>query len=385
MIPLSVPNLSKKEKIYLKECIDTQYVSSVGRFVSLFENKIAKFTKCKYAIACNSGTSAIQLALRVAGIKKDDEVIVPSMTFIATANAVRYLGARPIFADCDGFLNIDFDKTIKFLKKNTFFKKGFTYNRKTKNKISAIIPVHVNGNAVNLEKSLNFLKKRKIKIIEDAAEALGTFYSKGKLKGKHAGTIGNLGCLSFNGNKIITSGGGGMIITNNKKYAKYAKYLSTQATDDNLTYTHNDIGYNFRLTNIQAAVGLAQLEKINLFLRKKKQILQFYKKHLEDVEGIEILKTPHYANNNNWLISLLINSKKYKKTKNQLLNLLKKKGIQSRPMWKPVHKQKPYKKFQKLKINKADELHKNILNIPCSTNLSKKDQISVIKEIKNNQ
>ena len=272
MIPLSVPNLKGNEKKYLKECIDTEFVSSVGKFVDLFEKKISRYTNSKYAVACTSGTAALHLSLRIIGVKSQDEVIVPTMTFIATANAIKYLNASPIFMDCDEYYNIDVKKLLNFLKFNTFFKNGYTYNKKTKKIIKAIIPVHVSGNAVNLKPILNICKKKNILIIEDAAEALGTFYIDNKKKGKHAGTIGDIGCLSFNGNKIITSGGGGMIITNNKELAKKARYLSTQATNDSINYVHNEIGYNYRLTNIQAAVGLAQLEKINLFIKKKKYI-----------------------------------------------------------------------------------------------------------------
>ena len=274
MIPLSVPNLKGNELRYLKECVKTEYVSSVGKYVSLFEKKICKFTNSKYAVACASGTAALQLALRVVGVKENDEVIIPTMSFIATANAAIYLKAKPIFMDCDHYYNLDVKKLILFLKNNTFFKNGFTFNKKTKRKITAIMPVHVSGNAADLFSLVRLCKKKKIKIVEDAAEAVGTFYNRNNFKQKHAGTIGDVGCLSFNGNKIITSGGGGMILTNDMKLARKAKYLSTQATDDSVRYIHNDIGYNYRLTNIQAAVGLAQLEKINLFLKKKKENLR---------------------------------------------------------------------------------------------------------------
>ena len=225
MIPLSVPNLKGNEFVYLKECVKTEYVSSVGKYVSLFEKKICKFTNSKYAVACASGTAALQLALRVVGVKENDEVIIPTMSFIATANAAIYLKAKPIFMDCDDYYNLDIKKLISFLKNRTYFKNGFTFNKKTNRKITAIMPVHVSGNAVDLFSLIRLCKKKKIKIVEDAAEAVGTFYNKNNFKKKHAGTIGDVGCLSFNGNKIITSGGGGMILTNDKKLARKAKYL----------------------------------------------------------------------------------------------------------------------------------------------------------------
>ncbi len=382
MIPLSVPNLKGNEKKYLKECIDTEFVSSVGKFVNLFEKKISKYTNSKYAVACTSGTAALHLSLRIIGIKSQDEVIVPTMTFIATANAIKYLNASPIFMDCDEYYNIDVKKLLDFLKFNTFFKNGHTYNKKTKKIIKAIIPVHVSGNAVNLKPILNICKKKNILIIEDAAEALGTFYINNKKKGKHAGTIGDIGCLSFNGNKIITSGGGGMIITNNKELAQKARYLSTQATNDSINYIHNEIGYNYRLTNIQAAVGLAQLEKINLFIKKKKYIYNFYKKHFKNITDFALAKRPNYANNNGWMVSLVlkkINNIKKNSTIKKLFN----KKIQTRSMWLPIHMQKQFKGYQKYKIDKANKLFYSSINIPCSTNITNGELTKVVKVLKN--
>tara|TARA_A100001015_G_scaffold110785_1_gene122995 strand:+ start:2214 stop:3365 length:1152 start_codon:yes stop_codon:yes gene_type:complete len=382
MIPLSVPNLKGKEKKYLKECIDTEFVSSVGKFVNLFEKKISKYTNSKYAVACTSGTAALHLSLRIIGIKSQDEVIVPTMTFIATANVIKYLNASPIFMDCDEYYNIDVKKLLDFLKFNTFFKNGYTYNKKTKKIIKAIIPVHVSGNAVNLKPILNICKKKNILIIEDAAEALGTFYIENKKKRKHVGTIGDVGCLSFNGNKIITSGGGGMIITNNKELAEKARYLSTQATNDSINYIHDEIGYNYRLTNIQAAVGLAQLEKINLFIKKKKYIYNFYKKHFKNTKDFALAKRPNYANNNGWMVSLIlkkINNIKKNSTIKKLLN----KKIQTRSMWLPIHMQKQFKGYQKYKINKANNLFYSSINIPCSTNITNVELTKVVKVLKN--
>ena len=374
MIPLSVPNLKGKEKKYLKECIDTEFVSSVGKFVNLFEKKISKYTNSKYAVACTSGTAALHLSLRIIGIKSQDEVIVPTMTFIATANVIKYLNASPIFMDCDEYYNIDVKKLLDFLKFNTFFKNGYTYNKKTKKIIKAIIPVHVSGNADTCTGI--------IAIIEDAAEALGTFYIENKKKRKHVGTIGDVGCLSFNGNKIITSGGGGMIITNNKELAEKARYLSTQATNDSINYIHDEIGYNYRLTNIQAAVGLAQLEKINLFIKKKKYIYNFYKKHFKNTKDFALAKRPNYANNNGWMVSLIlkkINNIKKNSTIKKLLN----KKIQTRSMWLPIHMQKQFKGYQKYKINKANNLFYSSINIPCSTNITNVELTKVVKVLKN--
>ena len=258
-IPLSVPSIKGNEWEYVKECLDTEWVSSAGKYVDLFEQKIAEYTGSKYAIACMNGTAAIQVSLRLAGVEPGDEVIVPTLTFIAPVNAIAYNGASPIFMDADKYYNIDAEKTIEFIKNETVFKNGFTYNKKTNNKITAIIPVHVWGNACWLDELIELCNKQNIAIVEDACESLGTFYNAGKYKGKHTGTFGKLGCLSFNGNKIITAGGGGMILTDDESLSEKAKYLSTQAKDDPVRYVHDEIGYNFRLTNIQAALGVAQL------------------------------------------------------------------------------------------------------------------------------
>jgi perosamine synthetase len=369
MIPLSVPNLRGNEKKYLKKCISTEFVSSVGEYVNIFEKNISKFTNSKYAVACSSGTSALHLALRAINIEKNDEVIVPTMSFIATVNPVRYLNASPIFMDCDDFYNLDVNKFKEFIEKNTFFKNGFTINKKTKKKIKAVIPVHVSGNAVDLASILNFCKKKNIKIVEDAAEALGTFYIKGKLKNKHAGTIGDIGCLSFNGNKIITSGGGGMIITNDKKLADKCKYLSTQATDDTIIYKHDDIGYNYRLSNIQAALGVAQLEKIRSFIKKKKDIYNFYKKKIDKIPGLKLAQRPKYADNNNWMMTIIL-KKEFRYKKDILIKKLFKKNIQTRSMWLPIHLQKKYIEYEIYKISKSIQLFNSSINIPCSTNIS---------------
>ncbi|MCK4826699.1 aminotransferase class I/II-fold pyridoxal phosphate-dependent enzyme, partial [bacterium] len=256
LIPLSVPSIQGNEWKYIKECLDSEWVSSAGKYVDKFEEEICRYTGAKYAVACVNGTAALHVSLKLVGVQPADEVIVPTLTFIAPVNVVRYLNAEPIFMDADDYYNIDAQKTIQFIKNESEFRNGFTYNKKTGKRISAIIPVHVFGNAVNLEELIPICKKRNIKIIEDATESLGTAYTKGKFAGKHTGTIGDIGCFSFNGNKIITTGGGGMIVTNNPGYAQKARYLTTQAKDDKIHYIHNDIGYNYRLTNIQAALGV---------------------------------------------------------------------------------------------------------------------------------
>ncbi len=381
-ISLSSPNLLGNEKKYLNKCIDTTMVSSVGNYVNIFEEKLKKFTNAKNAICCNSGTSSIHLGLRLLEVTSEDEVLVPTMSFIATANAVKYLNANPIFLDCDNFYNLDIEKTLKFIKNETYFKNGFTFNKKTKKKIKVLIIVHVFGNAADIEPILKICKKKNIKILEDAAGALGTRYKKGNLKGKHVGTIGEIGCISFNGNKIITSGGGGVLLTNNSKLAYRARYLSSTAINDKLNYKHDDIGYNYRLSNVHSAIGIAQLEKINFFLKKKNFFHNFYKDNLKNDIFFSYDLKPSYALNNNWMLSIRL-KKLSKKTKQKLLVYLNKNKIEVRSIWTPLHMQKRYKKYQRYKLSNAKKIFNSTINLPSSTNLTKSDLKEVIKKIKN--
>ena len=382
MIPLSVPNICGNEWNYVKECLDSEWVSSAGKFVNKFEDLVAEYVGCKFAIACTNGTSALQLSLRLLGVKSGTEVIVPSLTFIAPVNAIKYNNAFPIFMDVDEFYNIDTTKTIEFIKKETYFKKGHTYNKKTNKRIAAIIPIHMWGNAANIEDLLLISKERNIPILEDSSESLGTFYKKEKHSGKHTGTIGNIGCLSFNGNKIITTGGGGMILTDSQKLAEQANYLSKQAKDDPVRYIHNDIGYNFRLTNIQAAIGVAQMELLPKFLEIKSKIFKIYKKEINQINGLKIADAPFYSKNNHWMILLQINQTKYGKNRESLMKFLSKKGIQTRPAWSPIHLQKPYKKCQSFLVEKTIKLVENSLCLPSSTNISDDNIYEVINHLR---
>ena len=380
-IPLSVPSLNGNELKYVKECIDTEWVSSAGKYVDQFEQKIAEYTGAKYAVGCVNGTSALQVSLRLAGVKSGHEVIVPTLTFVASINAVIYNNASPVFMDADQYYNIDAEKTIEFIKKETIFKNGYSFNKTTDKKISAIIPVHVWGNACWLDELIDLCEERNISVVEDACESLGTIYSLGKFNGKHTGTIGKLGCLSFNGNKIITTGGGGMILTNNQDFAEKAKYLTTQAKDDPIRYVHNEIGYNFRLTNIQAALGVAQLEQLPAILKRKKEIYDFYQSTIENIEGLSLSNPPDYADNNHWLNLLQIDKKVYNEDREVLMKRLEENGIQTRPVWKLNHEQKPYKDCQYYKIERAFSLVEKSLCLPSSTNLNFSSIKIIIKNL----
>ena len=377
-IPLSEPSLKGNEWQYVKECLDTEWVSSAGKYVGLFEKKIAEHTNAKYAVACVNGTSALQVSLRLAGVEPGDEVIVPTLTFIAPVNAVAYNGASPVFMDTDDYYNMDAEKVIEFINGETVFKNESTYNKTTNKKISAIIPVHVWGNAVWMAKLVSLCEERNIAIVEDAAESMGTRYINGEYSGKHTGTIGLLGCLSFNGNKIITTGGGGMILTDDADLAEKAKYLTKQAKDDRLRYIHHEIGYNFRLTNIQAALGVAQLEQLPRFLERKGEISHQYQNALKGVDGLSIADVPNYADNNHWMNVLQIDNAVYGEDRDSIMQRLEKNRIQTRPVWALNHLQKPYKDCQSYKIEQAEELVNNSLCLPSSTNLSDEDLNKII-------
>ncbi|WP_246153053.1 LegC family aminotransferase [Oryzomonas rubra] len=370
MIPLSVPSLKGNEWNYVKECLDTGWVSTAGKYVERFEEEFSSFVGSPHAVACVNGTAALQVALRVVGVLPGDEVIVPTLTFIAPVNAVNYLGAAPVFMDCDDFYNIDVEKTIDFLRDETEIQRGVTFNKRTGRRIGAIIPVHIFGNAVRMHELAAACRDRNISIIEDATESLGTRYLDPVLAGKHTGTIGDVGCFSFNGNKIITTGGGGMIVTSIPEYAERARYLTTQAKDDEVRYVHNEVGYNFRLTNVQAAIGVAQLELLPGFLESKRENFLRYRDTIDHIDGLTLADAPPYARNNHWMYALQIDRTRYGKDREEVMAYLKGEGVQTRPVWHLNHLQVPYRDCQQYHIEKACRMLEITLNIPCSTGIT---------------
>lgn len=374
-IILHEPYFFGNEIKHVKKCIETKWVSTGGEYVSKFEREIEKFTNAKFAIALNSGTSALDLSLKLLNVELGDEVIVPSITFIAPINCVLYQNAKPIFMDCDEDFNIDIKKTIKFIENKTIFKNGYTINKKTKRKIKAIIVVHVFGNLADTIRIKKLCKQRNIKILEDASESLGSFYE----NNVHSGLIGDLGCLSFNANKIITTGAGGMIITNNYKYALRAKYLSTQAKNDPFYFVHNDIGYNTRLNNLSAAVGLGQIKNINKILRKKKKIHTEYKKKFLRLKNFKLILNRSQTKVNYWL-NIILFSKKINRKK--LINELKDNQIETRPIWFANHLQLKMKKFQKFEINKSTRLINKAICLPSGYNIDEKKIQKIIRVLK---
>ena len=375
-ILLHEPYFFGKEKNFLKKCIDTKWVSTGGSYVSLFEREMSKFTKAKYAIALNSGTAALDLSLNLLDVKKNDEVIVPSITFISPINCVLYHNASPIFMDCDDTFNMDIKKTLEFITLETSFNGKYSINKKTKKIIKALIIVHVFGNVVDFTKLRIICKKRNIKILEDASESLGSFSNK-KI---HTGLIGDIGCLSFNANKIITTGAGGMILTNNKNFATKAKYLSTQAKDDSFYFIHNDIGYNSRLNNLNAAVGCAQIKYINNILLKKRNIHNVYKKNILKLKNFKLISSKNFINENHWLNVILFSDKI---NRENLIQLFNKNKIETRPVWWPNHLQSKMKKFQRYKINKIDKIINKALCLPSGYNLDEKKLQKIVTILKN--
>lgn len=353
LVPLSEPILGERELQYVTECVRTNTISSMGRFINLFEREFANILGVNHAIATCNGTAAIQVALAALGIKPGDEVIVPTLTFVATVNPVLYLGAVPVFVDSEPETwNMDPDKI----------------EEKITHKTRAIIPVHLYGHPARMDKIVEIARKHDLKIIEDATEALGS-----KCFGRHVGTFGDIGCFSFNGNKLITTGGGGMIVTNNDEYAKRARYLINQARDDSTEYIHNEIGYNFRLSNLHAAIGLAQLERIAEYIRIKRQNAECYQNQLAKVPGIYMYKEKDWSFDCYWMSSALVEQTEFGLSKNELLRILNQKGFQARPFFKPVHTLPPYRMYNSNHIRQADYLYERGVNLPCSLGLTAED------------
>ena len=380
-IPLSVPNLKGNELKYVTDAVEEEWVSTGGAYIDRFEKEISEYLKIKVAVACQSGTAALHLSLIQSGVDFGDEVIVPTLTFIAAVNPVKYCGAYPIFMDCDDSLTLDVIKLEEFCENDCDYINGILINKKSNRKIKAIIVVHVFGNLANMDRIMKIAEKYNLKVIEDATEALGSYYTDGVYKGKFAGTIGDFGAYSFNGNKIITTGGGGMIIAKNQDDLEKIKYLSTQAKDDTLYYIHDEIGYNYRMTNLQGALGVAQLEKLEDFVEIKQNNYNLYKKLFNEVNGVKILDFNGNIRPNYWFYSLVLENDNI--DRDEIIKKLAENKIQTRPIWGLLHEQKPYLEAQSYKIEKAYYYHDKVINIPCSSNLKNDDVIKVVENIKN--
>ena len=376
-IPLCVPQMSGNEWLYVKECIDTNWVSSAGPFVSRFEQSLASYVGADHAIATVNGTAALHIALMVAGVQPDEEVLLPALTFIAPANAVRYAGAWPVFIDVEpNYWQLDPEKVLDFLAQQCQWSNGKLTNKTTGRTVRAILPVHILGHPCDIDGIYEIARKFDLVVVEDATESLGAKY-----KNRRVGSGGHIACFSFNGNKIITTGGGGMVVTNRVDWAERARYLTTQAKDDYIEYVHNEIGYNYRLTNIQAALGCAQMEQLEDFVSAKRRIARQYTDALSNVAGISCPQEAPWASSSYWLYTVLVDAQVYGIDSRGLLKHLGHENIQARPLWQPLHRSNAHAGSQSYRIEVADKIHSKALSLPSSTGLSERDVELVVAAV----
>ena len=365
LTPLHEPNFSGNEWKYLKECLDTGWVSSVGKYVDRFEHDLAVYTGVKYAVATVNGTAALHVCLELIGVKTNDEVLIPALTFVATANAVCYCKAIPHFVDSsEETLGLCPNKLNDYLVEVADIKSGQCINRRSKRRIKAVVAMHTFGHPVDLEPLAEVCEKYHLDLIEDAAESLGSFY-----KGCHTGNWGKVSALSFNGNKIITTGGGGAILTNDENLARKAKHITTTAkVPHQWEYVHDQIGYNYRLPNINAALGCAQLERLPVYLKHKRELAHRYQKSFEEVGGVHFYSESKNANSNYWLNVLLLNEK-FVSERDSILKISNDYGIMTRPAWRLLSKLTMFQDCPRMDLNVAESLERRLINIPSSFGL----------------
>jgi aminotransferase in exopolysaccharide biosynthesis len=364
-VALHEPSFEGNEWLYLKECLDSTFVSSVGKFVDQFEDELATYTGAKYAISVVNGTAALQIALKLAGVQADDEVLVPALTFVATVNAVTYCNAIPHFVDSEeGTLGIYTSKLRDYLQRNTSQQSGKCVNNLSGRVIRALVPMHTFGHPSDIDGLLSIASDFSIALVEDAAESLGSFYH-----GQHTGTFGLFGTLSFNGNKTITTGGGGAILTNNAALARHAKHLTTTAKIPHAwEFRHDEIGYNYRMPNINAALGCAQLEKLSDKLASKRELFKRYQSAFAHVEGVSLFSEPENCQSNYWLQTLVLDGS-MSENRDLILESTNNTGIMTRPAWEPMNDLEPFKGFPSMDLSTAKSLSERIINIPSSPGL----------------
>jgi perosamine synthetase len=373
MIPLSVPNLAGNEWKYVKDCLDTNWVSSVGSYVNQFEEMSATFCHVKKAIATSNGTAALHISLLLAGVERNDLVVLPNITFVAPANVIKYMAADAVLMDVDrDTWQLDVQLLKRFLQEDCEKREGKCYHKATGRRVSAIVPVHVLGNMVDMDTLLPLAAEYGIAVVEDATEALGSTYN-----GKPAGSLGIFGCLSYNGNKIITTGGGGMILTSDEQLGAKAKHLTTQAKSDPMEYFHDEVGYNYRLVNILAAMGVAQMEQLPGFIERKRAIAAMYTEGLKDVPGFKPQIATEGVTTNCWLFTAGFDNSK------ALLKYLNENGVQTRPFWVPMNQLPAFSNDIYYSNNDTSSaVYQNCLSLPCSTNITDEEVRNVIAQIK---
>lgn len=364
-IRLHEPVFFENEKKYLMDCIDSTYVSYIGEYVKKLEKMISEYTKSSYAIAVVNGTAGLHIALEVVGIKPGDEVITQPLTFVATANAISHCGAYPVFVDVDmDTLGMSPESLKTFLKNHASYKDGKLYNKNTGRRILAVVPVHIFGHPCRIDEIISICNEYELTVIEDSAEALGSWY-----KGKHCGTFGKVGVFSFNGNKIITTGGGGMVITDDPQIAEKIYHLTTTAkVPHQWEYIHDEVAYNYRMPNINAALGVAQMEGFDEILNNKRKTAQLYKDFFEK-EGITFIKEPENSKSNYWLNGIIL---KNKQERDEFLKYTNSNGVQTRPIWRLMYKLDMYKNCFKIDTPKAEWLEERIVNIPSGVRVCKR-------------
>lgn len=364
-VSLHEPSFAGKEWEYVKDCFDTGWVSSVGSYVDRFEEMLAEYTGVKRAIAVVNGTAALHVCLILAGVETGDEVLLPTLTFIATPNAVSYCGAIPHFVDSEeATLGLDPRKLDVYLRGTVAIRGNACYNRKTGRRIKAVVPMHTYGHPVDLDPLLEVCDRYKLVLVEDAAESLGSYY-----KGKHTGQWGKLSALSFNGNKVITTGGGGAILTNDEDLGALAKHLTTTAkVPHKWEFRHDMVGYNYRLPNINAALGCAQLEQLPGFLQRKRALALSYQKAFADVDGVRFFTEPEHARSNYWLNALLLEVSVCEK-RDELLALTNEANLMTRPTWTLMHKLPMFEVCPRMDLSIAENLERRLINIPSSASL----------------
>ena len=362
-VPLSVPVFIGNEKKYLNECIDTTFVSSVGKFVDRFEDDIAKYTGSKRAVVCVSGTNALHMSLMLAGVERGDEVLTQALTFIATCNALSYIGAEPVFIDVDrDTMGLSPAAVRKWLATNAEIKDNQCFNKNTNRRIKACVPMHTFGHPVHLDELVEVCNEYHIELVEDAAESIGSLY-----KGKHTGTFGKIGALSFNGNKTITTGGGGMMLFNDEELGAYAKHITTQAKiPHRWEFRHDNIGYNYRMPNINAALGCAQLEHIEEYVASKRETADAYKEFFKNVPDIEFFTEPENCRSNYWLNVVILNNKD---AQQEFLQFTNDNGVMTRPIWELMNRLPMFEHCQNDGLENTIYFADRVVNIPSSVRI----------------
>lgn len=381
-IPLCVPNFEGNERKYVDDAIDQVWVSTGGAYITKLEKEMAKFLNTAEVSACQSGTAALHLSLIEAGVVPGDMVIVPTLTFIAAVNPVKYQFAEPVFMDCDDSLCVDPIKLRAFCEEECGLTDGRLVHRTTGKHVKAIIVVHVFGNLADMETIMDIARDYRLKVIEDATEALGSKYTHGRYAGRYAGTIGDFGAFSFNGNKIITTGGGGAVAAPAAETVRHIRYLSTQSKDDPLFYIHNEVGFNYRMTNVQAALGVAQMEELPGFILRKQRNYEAYRELFEGFELGKMMPFRPGTSSNHWFYSLKIDRNRVSASMREIITSLEKRGVGTRAIWGLIHEQLPYRDALAYRIEKAPCYSGCILNLPCSTDLKEEDIRYAARQIK---